>query len=56
MGEPIKMFSVTMPYRTFEQLKDVARFQESSVGAIIRQGIDLFLKNVKSEKSIASKG
>ena len=50
MSEPIKMFSVTMPYRTFEQLKGVARFQESSVGGVIRLAIEAFLKSKSGQE------
>jgi len=45
MSEPCKMFSVVLPYKTFEKLKTVAKEHDVSVGRTIRDAVDSFLKN-----------
>lgn len=45
MGEPIKMLSVIMPYKTFEQLQTVAKRDEISVGRVVRNAVDSYLKS-----------
>ncbi len=44
-----------IPVRMHKDLTRISRDMGVSKAEIIRQGIDLFLQNSKSEKSIASK-
>lgn len=52
MSEPYKMFSVIMPFKTFEKLKTVAKEHDISVGKTIRIAVDSFLKNIKGKVMI----
>ncbi|MBI5447823.1 MAG: hypothetical protein HY939_03735 [Gammaproteobacteria bacterium] len=52
MSEPCKMFSVVMPYRIFEQLRDVAQQRELSVGRVIRLAVEIFLKSAANQESL----
>lgn len=45
MSEPIKMFSVIFPYKTFEKLQTVAKEREMSMGKAVRTAVDFFLKH-----------
>lgn len=44
MSEPCKMFNFVMPYKIYERLRTLAKEHETSVGNLVRKGIDLLLK------------
>ena len=50
MNEPCKMFSVVMPFKTYERLKAMAKDRDTSVGGLLRQGADLVLRNKSGSK------
>lgn len=52
MREPAKLFSVALPYTTFEKIRAVAKAEEISVGKTIRIAIDSFL-DVRQGKQAA---
>lgn len=48
MREPCKMFSLVLPYTTFERLQVVAKAQELSVGRTIRMAVETFLEKTNT--------
>lgn len=47
---PSKNFNLILPFATYRELKQLSIKNEKPIAELVRRGIDLVLKNSKSEK------
>lgn len=57
MKQACRIFNLLLPFKTYEELKTISARTEKPVAEIIRQGINLVLKNPKclcQERSVTN--
>ncbi len=49
MQEPTKFFNFQLPYRTFEELRDISQRNNCPIAEIVRSGVDRVLTELKEK-------